>query len=271
MKTEIALRDITIRMMIVLVWFEGLWAAVFLVGLVFQWSGLTDQLSTAFFGSGFCAALLLAALALLNLAVNLNIISKSRAPTVTDAAPTSTSRKGFVRTLAVAGGLIALVVGSLWIAEWRLFETKSAEVQAKLESVADSPLTSRAISIIQSDGTAHDLGEIRDAISASILSGGRLSLVYPRLVENVPVYYEFTAWWNGGSDTAQLSDAPLNKFVPMPQEHAPFDEMRAGKLPAFVSANGQTLRAFRRVDINNSHVVLLIDTSRKSEYSRSRY
>jgi len=76
MKSEQKLRDLTLRLIQILVWFEILWAVVFLAGVVFQWSGLTDQLAAAFFGSGFCGILVLMALALLNVTANLNIISK---------------------------------------------------------------------------------------------------------------------------------------------------------------------------------------------------
>ena len=76
MKAEQKTRDFTLRLIQILVWFMILWAIVFFVGLVFQWSGLTDQLAAAFFGSGFCIVLVLAALAVLNITANLNIISK---------------------------------------------------------------------------------------------------------------------------------------------------------------------------------------------------
>lgn len=66
MKTEMKIRDFSLRLISILVWFMILWATVFLVGMIFQWSGLTDQLAIAFFGSGFCAVLVLTALALLN-------------------------------------------------------------------------------------------------------------------------------------------------------------------------------------------------------------
>lgn len=71
MKSEQKLRDFTLRLIQIIVWFEILWAVVFLAGMVFQWSGLTDQLAVAFFGSGFCAVLVLAALTLLNVTANL--------------------------------------------------------------------------------------------------------------------------------------------------------------------------------------------------------
>ena len=152
MKAEQKMRDFTLKLIHILVWFEILWAVVFFAGLIFQWSGLTDQLSAAFFGSGFCVVLVLAALALLNVTTNLNIISKTQVRKVAEDELIETKPGSFIKTLGVAAVLIGLVVFSLWFAEWRLYRAKVAETMAKIESISESKLVEEATSILKKDG-----------------------------------------------------------------------------------------------------------------------
>ena len=117
MKTELRFRELSFRIIQILVWFEILWAIVFLVGMVFQWTGLTEQLATAFYGSGLCALLVLVALTLLNVTANLNIISIAQVRKVAPDEFIEGKHGTWLKTLVVAGGLIAVVVLSLSIAE----------------------------------------------------------------------------------------------------------------------------------------------------------
>jgi hypothetical protein len=272
MNTELRMRELTVRAMIVLVWFEVLWAAVFFVGIVLQWSGLTKQLSIAFFGSGFCAALLLAALALLNVAVNLNIISKVQSRQIRESVEVTERKSTIGKMPMIAGGLIIVVIASIGFAEWKLYRSKMVEVESKLESIADSKLLGTAVDVVKSDGKVKELVEVRDGLSTAILSSGSLSLLYPRMVGTITVYYELAPWWSGGKDeNVNLSESTITKFVPSSEEREDFEKLRNGKISKFVSASGDTVRAFRRVNVNGAHLILLIDTSRRSDYSRSGF
>ena len=272
MKSEQKLRDITLRLIQILVWFLILWAVVFLAGLVFQWSGLTDQLAAAFFGSGFCAVMVLVALALLNMTTNLNIISKAQVRMATGEDPGSASPSAFIKNIAAAGALIAVIVLSLWLAEWRLHQGRVAETEAQLASVIGTSLLDSAIDVIRNDGTVAELAAVRDALSASIQSGARMSFIIPRVVQDVPIYYEFTAWWHTTRDSeVKLSEARINRFIPRNQERRRWERLIDGSVEYFTVPVGSNLRSFRRISNDDVELIILIDTSRRSEYSRSSF
>lgn len=272
MKTETKIRDFSLRLICILVWFMILWATVFLIGSVFQWSGLTDQLAMAFFGSGFCAVLVLAALALLNVTANLNIISKAQASKATGEPVLETKPGALIRTVAIAGVLIGIVVLSLWFAEWRLYKSKEAETIGKIESIAETKLAQEAIHLIRDNAKITELARVRDALSVNIQSGARLSIIYPEKVNDMEMYREFTAWWYGSKDSDKtISDAGLPKFVPNAKERKQFERLVAGEITEFTVPSGGNLRAFRLVRTPEGKMILLIDTSRRSEYSRGSF
>lgn len=272
MKSEQKLRDFTLRLIQILVWFLILWAVVFLAGLVFQWSGLTDQLSSAFYGSGFCAVIVLAALALLNLTANMNIISKAQVRRVASDELIESTPNSFVKNICVAGALIGLIVSSLWFAEWRLHQAKVAEAEAQIESLVDSPLLTEAANLIAKDGTIAQLAEVREALGVSIQSGAQLSLIIKRSVKDVPASYELTAWWYGSQDNdAPISKATLNRFIPRYQERSRWKRLVAGEINYFTVPVGDHLRSFRRAIYNDTEIILLLDTARRSDYSRGSF
>lgn len=272
MKAEQKIRDFSLRLIGILVWFEILWATVFFVGMVFQWSGLTDQLAAAFFGSGFCVILVLAALALLNVTANLNIISKSQASKATGEPIAETKTGSLIKTISVAGVLIGIVVLSLWFAEWRLYKSKEAETLVKIESIAETKLAEEAVKLIQDNAKITKLAKARDALSANIQSGARLSIIFSEKVNDVEMYRELTAWWYDSKDSDKtILDAGLPKFVPSPSERKNFERLLAGEIDHFTIPEDGNLRAFRIVKTPEGEMILLLDTSRRSEYSRGSF
>lgn len=272
MKSEQKLRDFTLRLIRILVWFEILWAVVFFAGMMFQWSGLTDQLIGAFFGSGFCAVLVLAALALLNVAVNLNIISKAQIRKVAEAEVVESKPGSFIKTLCAAGVLIGIVLGSLWFAEWRLYQSKVSESETMIESLIGTDLLDDAVALIKNDGSATELADIREALATSIQAGASLSFIIPRKVKDATVYYEFNSWSQGEKDEdKKISEASLSKFVPRQAERRKWNQLVSGKIQDFTVASGNDLRSFRRIVLHDQEIILLIDTGRRSDYSKSRF
>lgn len=266
MYSEQKIRDLTLKLIQILVWFEILWAIVFVIGMVFQWSGLTEQLSAAFFGSGFCAIIVLAALALLNLAANLNIISKAQMKKVA-VEEMEPSPSAFLRPLLAAGVLISIVVGSLWFAEWKLYQTKVSQIEAKLESLTGTDLLNEAMELIRRDGPASELARIRDALATSIQTGASLSFIIPHKVKDITVYYEFTAWQYGEEEKGKkISQVSLIKFVPLPGERRKWQQLIQGEIDGFTVPVRDNLRTFRRVRFHGQELILLIDTARRLEY-----
>ena len=267
MQRDQKLRDLTSKFIQVLVWFELLWATVFFTGAVFRFSGLTDQLTTAFFGSGFCAVVVLVSMVLLNVTLNLNIISRAQATSAKiESAPTSPLSIGKVVGIALA--LIVVVVASIGIAEWRLYEKKIADVKVKLGSVAEAGLLQDAVKLINSDGKARELDRIREALSENIQSGSRLSLIFPQKVKDVDIYYEMHAWWYYQDNHDKISSANFPKFIPRNEEQKKWERMVKGDLDFFASVDDSTIRAFRRVKTDAGPIILLIDSSRREDYRR---
>lgn len=260
MKTESQIRALTTRLIQLLVLFEVLWAVVFLFGLTFKWSGLTDQLTSAFFGAGFCSLVLIAALVALNVVTNFNIVSKALEQT--GGSRVDEPRVKYWPLLTGAGLLIVLVVGALALAEARLYRTKKIEVEGKIESVADSPLITNALKAISSDAKVVELRHVREGIAAAIQSGNRVSLLIPRESNGVRSFYEFSGWWWGGKDDEPISAMSLPRFVPTPNEEKEFAELVAGKLTKFSLKSGSEVRSFRRIKKPEGEIIILIDTNR---------
>lgn len=272
MLKEQKIRDLTLKLIQVIVWFEILWAVVFLISMVFQWSGITGQLASAFFGAGFCGVLLLAALTLLNVTANMNIISKVQVMKFAGGESAPEDRRATLKILAVSGALIAVIVLSLWYAEFQTYRIKVAETQSKVESIVDTKLVDEAIGVISSDGKISDLGAIRDALTATMSTGGQLSVIFPRKVRGVSVYYELTAWSNWqNKEEKKISETSLQKFLPRPGERKKWDGLIAGRMDTFCVPHGDNLRMFRRISRNGGELVLLVDTSRRFDYSRGSF
>jgi len=273
MKTEQNIRDFSLRLIYILVWFEILWAIVFLIGIVFQWSGLTDQLAVAFFGSGFSAIIVLVALVLLNVAANLNIISKAQVAKIGETEVVKTKRRSFIKVISIAAGLVIIIVISLWLAEWNLYRTKKNEALAKIESITDSKLMEEAMFLIANDGEINELSRIRDALSTMIQSGARLSLIFPIKTRGTDVYYELTAWWHTGidDDGIKISEAGLTRFVPYPKERKSYEKLINGDIDNFSETHGGKLRVFKMTESESGKIILLIDTSRRLDYARDSF
>jgi hypothetical protein len=216
--------------------------------------------------------LLLAALTLLNVTANMNIISKVQVMKYAGGESAPEDRQATLKILAVSGALIAVVVLSLWFAEFQAYRIKAAETQSKVESIVDAKLIDEAIGVISSDGKISDLSSIRDALTATMNTGGQLSVIFPRKVRGVSVYYEFTAWSNWQSkEEKKISEASLQKFLPRSGERKKWDELIAGRMDTFCVPHGDNLRMFRRIKRAGGELVLLVDTSRRFDYSRSSF
>jgi len=271
MKVETKIRDFSLRLIYIIVWFVILWAVVFLIGLVFQWSGLTDQLAAAFYGSGFCAILLLVALAILNITANLNLVSKAQLAKATAGPVAETPSGYFTRTIVFAAILIGIVVLSIWFAERRLYQSKAADTMRKMESIAETKLAKETIRLIRDDAKITELDKARDALSANIQSKTSLSIIFPEKVNGVVIYRELNYWWGSNDNDIKISEAGLPKFVPNSAERKKFERLIAGEITEFTIPHDSNIRAFLMAQTPDGKMILLVDTSRRSEYSRSSF
>gem|GEM_PF-1872927 len=273
MKNELRMRELTLRLISILVWFEILWAAVFLVGLVFQWSGLTEQLMYGFFGSGFCALLLLAALAILNFSANLSIISKAQ---MNKLEPSETTKPAsFVKPLIFAGGLIGLIVISLWVAEWRLYLKKIDAAKSKVELVANTKTVGNIINLIANDSTKASLLSELTTLSCETTEDEVFSILIPKEKNGKTIYNEIGGWRfssNSNTDSIKISEAHFIIFKPNPKEKKWLEKQKEGKSNYWAySKGGNDLRAFLRAETEKGYIILLYDTSRRSSYKRGSF
>ena len=263
MKTETRIRDLSIRIIQILVLFEVLWAAVFLVGLTFNWSGFTGQLTSAFFAAGFCSLILISALAILNVAANLNLISRATEARGMTQIQEPAARRSYWPLVAIACGLVIIVVAGLAIAEAQVYRAKRSEAEQKIESIVDMPLLGSALEVIRRDGKASELKDIREALAAALQVGNRVSLLIPREIKGVKAYYELTGWWWGGKDDGPISGMSLPRFSPSVNEADQFAALIGGKIDRFSLKAGSEIRSFRRVVKPEGEIIILIDTNRQ--------
>ncbi len=264
MKTEQKIRDLSMVLINILVWFEILWAAVFVTGMVFHWGDMTNRFAMAFFACGVCAGMVLLALNILNFAANFNIISKAQAARATNEPIEELKSASLVRTVSIAMALISLVVLVVGVAEWRLYKTKEREAVAKIEAIADSKLAAEAVSLISKDSSIKNLSEVREAMSASIQEGSRLSIIFPKKIKGVELYYEFTAWYGEKDSDKKISEVDLSRFIPTDRERDKFGQLMKGDRQGFTVRKDRDLRTYRRVKTDQGMIVLLLDTSRRS-------
>jgi len=144
--------------------------------------------------------------------------------------------------------------------------------RGKIESIAETKLAEEAIRLIRDNAKITELAKARDALSANIQSGARLSIIFPEKVKDVEMYHEFTAWWYGSKDSDKtIADAGLPKFAPSSEERKKYERLISGEITEFTIPCGGNLRAFRMVQTPDGKMILLIDTSRRSEYSRGSF
>jgi len=271
MNKEEKLRNLSLKIIGVLVWFEILWAVVFVLALVFQWTFIASQVASAFFASGFAAALVLFAVTLLNFAANLHIISNAQLMKGSKGTEPD-GKSNSLRIFGIAIGLIVIVVCSLWFAEWKLYQTKSEEARTKLVSISETKLVDEVFGLVEGDGTVKELIKVRDAIAESIQVGARLSVLIPSERRDFNVFYELSAWSYFKIETEEkLSEASLSRFIPRKHEKNKYEELKDEKITEFVLPDGQHLRAFLLIKRDGKRIILLLDTSRSLDYKRGSY
>jgi hypothetical protein len=99
-----------------------------------------------------------------------------------------------------------------------------------------------------------------------------LVLVLLRKIKDVVLYYEVTAWWQGKKgEVTKISEASLTKFVPSSRERENWDKLTRGEMQSFTVPTGNEIRAFRRIKGAKGELILLLDTGRRSDYSRDSW
>ncbi len=269
------LRDFSLKAIILITWFEVLWVIITLFATMFSFTFITSKLQETFYIVGPLGLIGLLGFLALNIAVNLNIISITQESKLsTEEKPTSTedvyTKPAYSKKLfALASISILVVLLCLAVAEYIHYTQQKAELISKLKSAANSSLASSAIKVIANDGKIRELGRIRDGLAEMTSTGGRLSILIPRKVQNTTVYYELTAWYYSGDEKdAKISEADLSYFQPEGRYREKFDMLRDGKITSFVVVvNRSYLKAFYRANSKLGHIILVVDTSRQIRYS----
>lgn len=274
MNKEIKLRELSLKLIVLLVWFEFLWAIVFVIGIVFKWSGLTSQLTTAFFSAGFAALILLAAVSLLNFAVNLNIISISKSEEITDSSNRN-SKIGIKTPIAISSVIILLVIGGLWIAEVSLYHKKVAEAKSRIEFIGSNQKVDSLISMIEVDTSNGTFISTIKKLEMTTPNSQQFSLIFPKTIDEDTVMCEISYWnrySSDSSDSVSLSESDHRKFVPQSDEKKKFEKLINNEITFFAVPRGNSeISAFHRIDTEKGFVILNLETNRRSEYSKGSF
>ena len=268
MKLEVFLRDASLRIIAFLVMLFVLWSAVLLVGVSFNWPFLTNKIEQAFYLGGFIAVLLIIALSLTNMTASLTIISKNQNK---EPGETIGFKKQLTVMALISGIIVCLVLGGLWFAEWQVYQRLSEEAVGKVLTISEKAQFATLAKTIKADGTVQQVLELRDALAADIGSEGKVSFLIPKTRAGVKIYYEIVPWLQHLADK-KISETDLNPFKPNRREQADFDKLSLGKIDTFkVPLDGNHLRVFKAVSLDNQEIVILLDTSRQANDSRGSF
>lgn len=269
MRLEKIIRDFSLRAIVLLVILIGLWAIILMVGATFNWSFLTDKVETAFYLGGFLVGLLILALSFASITASLSIISKAQNR---EGAGARWPRKQVGLLVLIPLAVVLVLVGGLWLAEWRVYRTVSDDAWNKVRTLAEKKQLAELAGEIKSDGEISDILDLRAALAADINSEGRISFLVPRDRAGVKIYHEITPWFRRKEEDKKFSDADLNQFRPSQREKEDFDRMAKGELASFqVPLRGSQLRVFLAKNFDGQEIVILLDTSRQLSDYRSGF
>jgi hypothetical protein len=193
--------------------------------------------------------ILIAALALLNFSANLSIIADAQMRHF-QPVETKGTKPSYTKTLVIAGSLIAVVVGSLWIAEWKLYETKLQKTRSRIEVVANTQAVANILQIISDDGTQAALLDQLRTLSNETMEREQFAVLFPKKQNNPTTYYEIGLGWYSeafGQDSVKVSKAHFMLFKPTDREKKWLDRQKDGK-DVFLgyAKGGDDLRALLR-------------------------
>jgi hypothetical protein len=267
MNLEKNIRDLSLRLIAFLVVMIVLWAIVLMVGVSFNWSFLTDKIESTFYLGGFIAGLLIFALSFMNITASLTIISKSQNNENLDSKGVG---KQFGIMLLISSALISLIVGGLWYAEWKVYESVSEEAWQKLQVISEKKLVNDLANKIKNDSSIDEILAIRDALSNDVGSKETISIIIPKERAGVKIYYEITPWLSNSDKNKKLSDVDLDRFTLSKKEESDFNKLTKGETDSFkISLADHKLRIFYRMILDNQEIILLLDTSRQSSRESS--
>ncbi|MCM8813396.1 MAG: hypothetical protein NC924_05595 [Candidatus Omnitrophica bacterium] len=270
------LQALTLKLIILLVWFDLLCFSLILAGNIFQWSFFNESIGSAFYTMFGVSLGALAALAALHVVLTLNIISDAISALAIKTAPdpedVSALRRRFQTILSASLAAIILIVGYQGTIERNAARHKATTIARQLADAAQSTLTTRISALISEDAPISKLYFVRDELLLSLENQRGVTLLLPKTGENTPVFYQITPWDFSRDDQTNISKSLNSLFVPQDTERKQFQEMIETQKPFFV-INRHTIRVFQPIIKNNEiSLILLLDTNRSvsDDYLMSR-
>lgn len=266
------LQRLTLNLIVVLVWFEILCFVIIFLGNIFKWSFLSETFSVGFFSAFGVGLGALIALAILHVALTMNIISSSlsgiaRSRGIAEEEPEGRQKRSLRLGVGMAVGAIALVVLFFWVGEIQVNKYKIKVAMNSVESISRSPVAGKTADLIRKNAPVKELLDARDAMTNMLEERHGVSLIVPVKKVNETLYYELTPWW-WSKDVEEmqkpLSEANLRLFAPYQDEKKKFDKMLADGVP-YYSLERSSLRVFYPVAEDGRIVfIILLDTGRQA-------
>ncbi|MCA9401467.1 MAG: hypothetical protein KC713_07555 [Candidatus Omnitrophica bacterium] len=269
------LQNLTLKIILFLVWFDFMCFAVILAGNIFGWSFFNEKISSTFFTLFSISLGSLIALVGLHVVLTLSIISNSISHLAKDSLPeadSKQSRNQFRNIIIISVVLIVLIVGYQGVVERNVAKHKVKKVEQQIQDLANSQLVGKLISLIDKDETINKLYLLRDEILLSAEEHRSITLLLPRAGEEGQVFYQITPWDFDLKDETPISKSIKRAFIPNKDERKKFKEMINNKTHVVI-VNNFAVKSYYPIDQNGQiKLILLLDTSRNidSEYLMSR-
>jgi hypothetical protein len=271
------LQNLTLRLILFLVWFDLMCFTLILAGNILKWSFFNESIGSAFFTTFSLSLGALAALALLHVVLTLNIISNSISLAVKEKDISSQEdkergSKRFIKLIVVSVVGIISIVGYQGIVERNAAKHKVEKVKNQLEDVVKSTLAARIAQLIEQDEKVNKLYFVRDELLLSLEDQRSVTLLVPKRGQEGDVFYSITPWDYDSKDETSISQSLKQLFVPRDNERKKFEQLVKNNEP-FTVVDRYSIRAFYPITKDGKlKVILLLDTSRSvsSDYLMSR-
>ncbi len=268
------LKKFSLYAIIGIIWFELLWFLIVLLSNVFEWSFITKQFKDLFFTLGIGGIFIVIGFTLLNVSVNLNLISSSLAKFSKPKKEITALKSQYFKfkyLIAGSAGIIVFIILIFWLAEVSTYRAKTKKITNKLYSLQNTDILKEMQNILEKNGKLKKAKELLNIMSASIEEPGRLSILLLKKKKNIYLYYHLTEWTYSKNNNSNVFNSKLNTFNPYYDEAKKFNSFiqnKNQKIIFFPSKN--YIRAFYKISKNKKICfIIFFDTSRQINYRKS--
>lgn len=271
---EALLREWTLKLLAFLGTFLFIWSAIAFSGIIFQWSGFTKQIQSSFGFAGFSSLVIIFTLTMVNIATNLNIISRTQ-EIKTDRIRTPEIPGQFIslsKILFLSVGIVLLIISGLWFVEWQGYKNKADSLREYGEFISQQRDLLNAAAAIIYDEDTHSYTELRDILETFeiICDGNEVSLIVRKDIFGYKKYVMLTKNYLSSSYSDRgLLKRIRNIYKPTGRERERFDLITEGDKNDFsvLSEYGDKVLYFRRFTLHSGELIVKISAQRQSDFT----